>query len=110
MPIQKTQLPSHVQEIVETIRQGYDPDRIIVFGSYAQGTQTKGSDLDLLVVKDTTARWTDRVRAVSGLVTPRRMPMDIIVSTPAEVDDALRHRELFMRHVMEEGVVAYERE
>lgn len=110
MPIEKSQLPGAVQEIVETIRRGYDPERIIVFGSYARGTQGKGSDLDLLVVKDTTARWTDRVRAVSGLVTPRRVPMDIIVRTPAEVNEALRHRELFIRQVMEEGVVAYERE
>lgn len=110
MPITKTELPVEVQAIVRKISEGYDPDRIIVFGSYARGTQGKGSDLDVLVVKETTARWTDRVRAVSGLVTPRRVPMDIIVRTPAEVEEALRHRELFMRQVMEEGVVAYERQ
>ena len=110
MPIVKAQLPAQVQDIVKKISEGYDPDRIIVFGSYARGTQRKGSDLDVLVVKETTARWTDRVRAVSGLVTPRRVPMDIIVKTPAEVEEALRHRELFMRQVMEEGVVAYERD
>lgn len=110
MPVSESRLPSNVREIIEAIRRGYDPEKIIVFGSYARGTQRQGSDLDLLVVKDTTARWTDRVRAVSRLVTPRRVPMDIIVRTPAEVDAALRDRELFMRRVMEEGLVAYERE
>jgi len=103
-------LPDHVREVVETIREGYDPEKIIVFGSYAHGTQREGSDLDILVVKNTDARWADRVRAVSRLLTPRRLPMDIIVKTSAEVEEALQERELFMRRVMEEGVVAYERE
>ncbi|HCA47111.1 MAG TPA: nucleotidyltransferase domain-containing protein [Armatimonadetes bacterium] len=104
------QLPHEVWDIIDRIRVGYDPQRIIVFGSYARGTERSGSDLDLLVVKDTTARWADRVREVSRLVTPRRLPMDIIVKTPDEIEEALRERELFVRQIIEEGIVAYERE
>lgn len=70
-PREAGELPPAIQEIIDRIVAGYDPEKIIVFGSYARGAQRKGSDLDVLVVKDTTARWTDRVRAVSGLVTPR---------------------------------------
>ena len=110
MAITKAQLPVHVQQVVETIRAGYEPEKIIVFGSYAHGTQTESSDLDILVIKDTEDRWLDRVRQVSGLLTPRRLPMDILVKTPNEVAKALNERELFMREVTEEGVVAYERE
>ncbi len=104
------ELPERVQETVRKIVEGYDPEKIIIFGSYAVGTQREGSDLDILVVKDTSARWADRVRTVSGLLMPRRLPMDIIVKTPAEVEEALQERELFMRQVTKEGVVAYERE
>ncbi|MFO8080432.1 MAG: nucleotidyltransferase domain-containing protein [Armatimonadota bacterium] len=109
MAITKAQLPTTVHDVIKKIRDGYHPEKIIVFGSYARGTQTETSDLDLLVIKDTDERWLDRVRQVSGLLTPRRLPMDIIVKTPEEVDDALRERELFMREITEEGVVAYER-
>jgi predicted nucleotidyltransferase len=110
MAVMRAELPEQVQDAVETIRDGYDPEQIIVFGSHARGTARQGSDLDVLVIKETDARWTDRVRAVSRLLTPRRLAMDIIVKTPAEVEEALWERELFMRRVMEEGVVAYERE
>ncbi|MEA3399952.1 MAG: nucleotidyltransferase domain-containing protein [Armatimonadota bacterium] len=105
-----TDLPQQVQEVVDRIVEGYDPEKIIIFGSFARGTWTEDSDLDLLVIKDTDARWLDRVVEVSGFCTPRLLSMDIIVSTPREVRDALPHSELFMREVMREGVVAYQRQ
>ncbi|GAB3638482.1 hypothetical protein GCM10027422_40720 [Hymenobacter arcticus] len=42
-----------IQAVVRRIVEGYAPDRIILFGSYAYGEPTEHSDLDLLVVKDT---------------------------------------------------------
>jgi HEPN domain-containing protein/predicted nucleotidyltransferase len=41
-----------IQAVVRRIVEGYAPDRIILFGSYAYGEPTEHSDLDLLVVKD----------------------------------------------------------
>ena len=41
-----------LDQIVERLVQGYDPDRIILFGSHAIGTSREDSDIDLLVVKD----------------------------------------------------------
>ena len=69
------------QAVVARIVEGYAPDRIILFGSYAYGTPTESSDLDLLVVKEAENRpvW-ERMAAVEGLF--RRSgapPMDIVV-------------------------------
>lgn len=38
-------------EIVERLKP-LDPDKIILFGSYAYGTPTEDSDIDLFLVKD----------------------------------------------------------
>jgi uncharacterized protein len=39
--------------LVERIATKFDPDKIILFGSYAAGNATTDSDLDLLIIKDT---------------------------------------------------------
>jgi hypothetical protein len=44
---------SKINQIVERIVNFYDPDKIILFGSYAYGIPDKDSDLDFLIVKDT---------------------------------------------------------
>ena len=40
------------KEIVERLKP-LNPDKIILFGSYAYGTPTEDSDIDLFLVKDT---------------------------------------------------------
>ncbi|WP_211320167.1 nucleotidyltransferase domain-containing protein [Hymenobacter nivis] len=71
------------------IVEGYAPDRIILFGSYAYGEPTEDSDLDLLVIKagigPTRA---ERAVAVRRLLRGAGAPMDILVRTPAEVTAA----------------------
>jgi len=42
-----------ISEIVNKIVIGYNPDKIILFGSYAYGNPKEDSDLDLFVIKDT---------------------------------------------------------
>jgi len=39
-----------IEEIVLKIAQEYDPDKIILFGSYANGIPDEHSDLDLLIM------------------------------------------------------------
>ncbi len=108
--IQAADLPEKVQEVIRKIVEGYDPEKIIIFGSYARGDWTEDSDLDVLVVKETDARWIDRTVAVSILCRPRTVPVDIFVKTQGEIEDMLDGRSLFMRTVLDEGMVAYERQ
>ena len=78
---------AQIQAVVARIVEGYRPDRIILFGSYAYGTPTEDSDLDLLVVKQEAelsamGRAVAVRRALRGTDAPA---MDIIVRTPAEL-------------------------
>jgi len=42
-----------ISELVSKIAENYDPEKIILFGSYASGTANEDSDLDFIIVKKT---------------------------------------------------------
>ncbi|RME80970.1 MAG: nucleotidyltransferase domain-containing protein [Caldilineae bacterium] len=93
---------------IETIVRALNPQKIILFGSYACGEPTPDSDVDLLIVWDTDLPKRERVVAVSLLLYPRPFPVDIIVKTPRELEEELPHN-FFLREIVSKGVVLYER-
>lgn len=96
-------------EIVRRMVDALHPEKIILFGSYAYGTPSNDSDVDLLVIMETEARPSDRYLAVSRLVCPRPFPLDIVVKTPDEISQALEKGDSFVRELITQGRVLYER-
>ncbi len=64
--------------------QGYHPQRIILFGSVARGEADADSDLDVLVIKETTDPFVHRLEAMAELC-PLGVHADILVYTPYEL-------------------------
>jgi predicted nucleotidyltransferase len=102
-PVSET-LPEAVQRIAQALR----PDKIILFGSYANGTPTPDSDVDLLVVMNTSASSKERHLAVCRLLRPRPFPVDILVKTPREIKRALNKGDFFIQEIVTQGRVLYE--
>lgn len=99
-------LPKAVKRIADELK----PEKIILFGSYAYGTPTPDSDVDLLVIMNTRQKTKDRYLTVGRLLRPRQFPVDIIVKTPQEVERALKNRKNFFIHdILTRGKVLYER-
>ena len=73
-----------IEEYGQRIGRQFGAERVILFGSYAQGTQSADSDIDLLVVADTTLSSTERYCAVRRLLADVPCSFDIIVRTPEE--------------------------
>ncbi len=73
-----------IQEIVRRIVEVADPERIILFGSYANGTATEDSDVDLLVVKETDAPFAERSAGIRLALLEWPVGMDLVVQTPEE--------------------------
>lgn len=98
-----------IQGIVRRIVEGYQPDRIILFGSYAYGEPTEDSDLDLLVVKSGIGlSRVERAVAVRQLLWSPGMPsMDIIVRSPEEVAEAAEVRFTIEAQALKSGRVLY---
>ena len=96
-------------EIVRRIVTALHPEKVILFGSYVYGTPSDDSDVDLLVILNSRARPVDRYLAVSRLLHPRPFPLDILVKTPEEITQALQKGNDFIREIMSQGRVLYER-
>ena len=81
---------AQIQAVVRRIVEGYQPDRIILFGSYAYGVPTEDSDLDLLIIKhNAEPKRVERSIAVRLLLWGTNAPaMDILIRTPAEMEQA----------------------
>jgi len=84
------------------------PDKIILFGSYGAGVVDEWSDLDLVLVKDTSVPFLDRIRQVLDLLQPR-VGLDVLVYTPQEFERLSRERAFVRREIVAKGKVLYER-
>jgi len=73
-----------INEISKRIVRNFKPQKIILFGSYANGIPTEESDLDLLIVKDSDFPSRLQNRKVRKILSDLRVPVDVIVKTPEE--------------------------
>lgn len=95
---------------VERIAANLNPEKIILFGSYAYGTPTPDSDVDLLVVLDSPRSEKERYLAVCRQLRPRPFAADILVRTSTEIETALRQGDYFIGDIVNEGKVLHERQ
>lgn len=75
-----------IAEITKKIVECFQPEKIILFGSYAYGKPSRDSDLDLLIIKDSELPAYQQNRKIRKLVTGFKIPVDIIVKTPYEFE------------------------
>ena len=73
-----------IEELGRRIGSELPADRVVLFGSYADGVATDDSDVDLLVVAKTSLPPRKRYAAVRRLVADYPVAFDIIVKTPEE--------------------------
>lgn len=75
-----------IDAVTQKIITEYLPEKIILFGSYAQGMETADSDLDILIVKDGSGPVVQRNRDARRLLREFMFPIDIIVKTRDEFE------------------------
>ena len=100
-----------IKQIVTHIIEQYRPEKIILFGSYAYGEPDDGSDVDLLIVKETDQRPIDRRITVRRLVHASRygMPFSPLVITPQELAQRLEMGDPFYHEIVDRGKIQYAR-
>jgi len=97
-----------INEYVAKIAKKFNPEKIILFGSYGYGTPKKNSDVDILVIIDSKERPVDLAIQVRSMV-PAPFPVDLIVRTPEQIKERLSMNDFFIKEIINRGKVVYER-
>jgi predicted nucleotidyltransferase len=96
-----------IKDVGRQIAERFSPERVILFGSYADGEPTQDSDVDLLVVMPAKGSPADQSVEIR-LAVSSSFPMDVLVRTPEKVRERLAMGDPFMRRIMGRGKVLYE--
>lgn len=102
-----TQVQNEIQRITDKIVKDYQPEKIILFGSYAWGKPTKDSDIDLMIIKETddTRKASSEIR---GNLWDSNFAMDIIVKDPVSVNKRVSLGDPFLIKIFSHGKTIYQ--
>ena len=84
----------------------FQPERIILFGSYAYGTPTEDSDVDLLVVMPLPGKGRGRASDIR-LHLDVTFPLDLVVCDPEYIEQRIALNDFFLREITERGKVLH---
>ena len=86
----------------------YKPEKVILFGSFAKEEIHEWSDIDMLIIKDTTLRPIERCVELSRLVKPK-VGIDFFIYTPDEYKNLVSEKYSFLINIIKKGKVVYEK-
>ncbi len=98
-----------INEVVNSIALNYQPEKIILFGSYAFGNPTDDSDLDFIIIKNTDTPSQRRGWEVRKFLYRTMVPMDLLVYTSKEFEEELKSKYSFLSSAIKNSKILYER-
>ena len=109
------EIEQRMPQLIDRLR-GLDVARVILFGSYAYGTPTEASDIDLMVIlnsdlypttyKERSELYLQVARAIRDI--RQQIPVDLIVHTNAMHQQFIKINSLFAQEIMQKGKIIYE--
>jgi len=95
-----------LKKISERLKEEYQAEEVILFGSYATGETTEDSDVDILVIAPTKERFFERMASVRRLIRDLRngLPVAPIVFTPEEIEKRKKAEGQFIIEILENGI------
>lgn len=96
-----------LDEIIRRVVEVAQPEQIILFGAAAQGTMTRNSDVDLLIVKEGGDAKNLRARIYENLYGVR-VAVDAILVSPADLERYKDSHALVIKPALQDGKVVYE--
>ena len=106
--VSKSRFDEEISNIVEQLIRLYKPQKVILFGSLAEGQMHEGTDIDLFIIKnDVPELGVDRIRQLDSLI-KYGLATDFIVYKPQELDQRLKMGDPFVKNILDKGKVLYE--
>ncbi len=98
-----------IEAVARRIAEKFDPEKIILFGSYAYGDPKPWSDVDLLVVMEAPEGNLAQMLAISRAISPHPFGLDIIVHPLRTLSERIAANDFFLKEIVTNGKVLYER-
>ena len=99
-----------IKKMVDIIVEKYQPEKVILFGSYATGIPNADSDVDILIIKDTDLPRYKRGKYIRKYLTDFRFPKDIIIYTPSEIERWKDCQLAFITSAVNNGEILYDKQ
>ncbi len=96
-----------IEDVSGRIAAEFEPERILLFGSYAWGAPSPDSDVDLLVILPFEGKAVAKSVEMRLKIKPP-FPVDLLVRTPEKIHERLALGDPFIRSILEKGKVLYE--
>jgi predicted nucleotidyltransferase len=97
-----------LEEIVERLKEGLHPDKIILFGSHAYGKPNDDSDIDLLIViPESDEPGYRRAQKAYSYLRGLTAPTELVIVTKQEVERASRVLTSLVNQAVQRGKVLY---
>ena len=96
-----------LQKALDTIIRVANPDKVILFGSYARGEESPDSDYDFLVLKKGIKRRRKLAQKLYRSFIGVGVPIDVIVNELQEYEDLKKESYLIYKTIDKEGIVLY---
>ena len=97
-----------LKERISLICQNHKVEKAILFGSFARNEASRHSDIDIIIIQNTSLRFLDRYDGILAAFS-RALPeydVDLLIYTPEEL--AKISARPFIAQAMKEGKVLYE--
>ena len=95
-----------IRRVCAQIARLFQPERIVLFGSYAYGRPTADSDVDLFVVMPFDGKGFRKASEIRSRI-DADFPLDLVVRTPEEVSRRLAVGDSFLREITRKGELLY---
>jgi predicted nucleotidyltransferase len=99
-----------IRQMGQLIAERFNPDKVILFGSYARGEGSIHSDVDLMVVMDSQAPRFERSGPIRAALSERWIePIDVIVRSPRVFADRKNIPDTLEYEAATEGIMLHEK-
>ena len=99
-----------INQIKNVIVKNIDPEKIYLFGSYADNTAKEHSDIDLVVIINSDLNPHQRNMSIRRLFPKRDFSLDVFAYTPEEEKKYKDVKSTILYSAAKKGIVLYERQ
>lgn len=107
--IKNKKIAERVDQCIDDLVEAFEPEKIILFGSYARGKTTSAGTLDFIIVADTELDFFSRIKKAMLTCSGGFPSIEPLVYTPNEFREFIEYGEGFIEDALEEGIVLYDK-